>query len=417
MRILVVSNLYPPVVIGGYELACSNVADALVKRGHDIRVLTSWCHLPQRAKTAVNVHRNLDLHCFLPHSAPGLLLERDLHSATCSSYANTLRLLEAIRDFHPDLVSMWNPTGIGGLALMDLLNHVGVPWTLHLGDRVPMDIADNVPPHVRGLFCANDSALYERARILSVSRHLLEEIERDAGIVFDNVDIVAGWANTDAALPHQPYLHNDEARFVVAGGIYPHKGIDLILEASARLKADGYRFSVDIFGDGEVPRYTEMTRILLVQDRVKLLGPQDQAALLQSYSSYDAFLCPTWERDPFPFAPLEAAACATPPILTRNCGTSERLVDNVHCLKIERTVDGLAEAMRRVIAKDVDVGRLGRAGQRLMRSDLSFERYLERIETALHAHAKPWRREKADDPKLPLLAFVKHNLSVRLRFG
>lgn len=41
MRILVISNLYPPYYIGGYELACKNVADGLRKREHEIVVLTS----------------------------------------------------------------------------------------------------------------------------------------------------------------------------------------------------------------------------------------------------------------------------------------------------------------------------------------------------------------------------------------
>ncbi len=50
-------------------------------------------------------------------------------------------------------------------------------------------------------------------------------------------------------------------------------------------------------------------------------------------------------------------------------------------------------------------------------SDLSFDRCLHRIEFALTEHAKPWRLATADDPALPLLAFLKHNLSVSLRFG
>jgi glycogen synthase len=73
--------------------------------------------------------------------------------------------------------------------------------------------------------------------------------------------------------------------------------------------------------------------------------------------------------------------------------------------------------MARVAANTVDLARIGRAGQRLMASDLSFDRWLDRIEFALREHAKPWRHELADDPGLPLLAFLKHNLSVSLRFG
>ena len=40
MRILVVSTLYPPVALGGYEVECSSVAERLAEQ-HDVLVLTS----------------------------------------------------------------------------------------------------------------------------------------------------------------------------------------------------------------------------------------------------------------------------------------------------------------------------------------------------------------------------------------
>lgn len=202
-----------------------------------------------------------------------------------------------------------------------------------------------------------------------------------------------------------------------AGAIVPHKGIELILEAGARLRANGRAFTIDLFGDGDVAAYVDMARGLQLTDRVRFLGPRSQAELMRAYAGYDAFLFPTWEREPFGFAPVEAAGCGTPPIVTRHCGAAERLVDGVHCVKIDRTADALAEAMDNVASGAIPLGRIGRAGQRLVASDLSLDRCLDRIEDALGAHAHPWRYEAADDPKLPLLAFLKHSLSVSLQFG
>ena len=161
----------------------------------------------------------------------------------------------------------------------------------------------------------------------------------------------------------------------------------------------------------------DMAREIQVDDRVCFLGSRTQPELMRLYAGYDAFLFPTWEREPFRFAPVEAAGCCTPPIMTRNCGASERFVDGVHCFKIERTVDDLTEAMRYVAANRADLARIGRAGQRLVTTDLSFARCLDRIEAVLRAHTHPWSQAAADDQTLPLLAFLKHNLSVSLRFG
>ena len=40
MKILVVTNLYPPHHVGGYELGCRDVVEKLRARGHTVRVLT-----------------------------------------------------------------------------------------------------------------------------------------------------------------------------------------------------------------------------------------------------------------------------------------------------------------------------------------------------------------------------------------
>ena len=41
MKILVLSNFYPPEVVGGYELACAQAVEALRRRGHEVLVLTA----------------------------------------------------------------------------------------------------------------------------------------------------------------------------------------------------------------------------------------------------------------------------------------------------------------------------------------------------------------------------------------
>lgn len=41
MRLLFVSNLFPPHHLGGYEIVCKQVADGLRERGHEVSILTS----------------------------------------------------------------------------------------------------------------------------------------------------------------------------------------------------------------------------------------------------------------------------------------------------------------------------------------------------------------------------------------
>src|SRR4051794_6519676 len=60
MRILVISNIYPPYYLGGYELACAEVVDALRRRGHQVTVLTAWRGL-RRPQMQVGVVRLLQV--------------------------------------------------------------------------------------------------------------------------------------------------------------------------------------------------------------------------------------------------------------------------------------------------------------------------------------------------------------------
>ena len=63
MKILVVSNLYPPQHVGGYELGCRDVVEKLRARGHNVRVLTSTF---RNGKTSEITHSGLGVFAGLP---------------------------------------------------------------------------------------------------------------------------------------------------------------------------------------------------------------------------------------------------------------------------------------------------------------------------------------------------------------
>src|SRR5262245_48617707 len=103
MRILIVSNFYPPHFVGGYELGCSAVAQALEARGHHVAVLTS-CHGVGRPVSEGDVHRWL---------YPASLVDAR-HSRTTSwrnltrEVANQFAFDRICRLQAPDVVYFWN---------------------------------------------------------------------------------------------------------------------------------------------------------------------------------------------------------------------------------------------------------------------------------------------------------------------
>jgi glycosyltransferase involved in cell wall biosynthesis len=136
--------------------------------------------------------------------------------------------------------------------------------------------------------------------------------------------------------------------------------------------------------------------------------------LLSLLPEYDAFLFPTQTREPFGFAPIEAAACGLVPIITRNAGVAERLIDGVHALKVDRTPISLAGAMRRLLTGEIDAAEMGRRAGRLVRNDLSLSRCLDQIERFLRGVATGWEQSNVDDPRLPAVLYAKHMLGLHL---
>jgi glycogen synthase len=407
MRIMFVSNLCPPYYLGGYEIACLTVAQALLARGHDILLLTTPSHVPG-PPDAPFVRRYLSQSIYDFYGVPQEIASYLAHEAACSNFSNTNILIQSIRDFSPDVVYCWNLYGLGCIAILDALNIIGVPWVWHLMDNTPGIVWNSVPTHVRQVF-----------KVISVSLHLLNEIADDTGMEFHReANLIPCWVDETISAARQPYRRDGATRFIYAGGIYPHKGVDLILEAAATLKAsDLTSFTVDIFGEGQVAEYFFLADRLGVLDVVQFRGGRAQSELLQLYGDYDVFLFPTMEREPFGFVPIEAAAAGCVPIITRNCGAAERLVDNVHCIKIERRSEDLARAMSCVVRGEMDIARIGKAGAALVRSDLSLTGCMNQIESVLIGASKAWDAGMLSDHKLVLLTYVKHHLARSLVLG
>src|SRR3954469_20251061 len=83
MKLAVVSNLYPPLFIGGYEIGAALVVDELRRRGHDVRVLTAHRYYLQQPKgylrrphASTQGGQLLDAGPCVFGSGPGLLRRR-----------------------------------------------------------------------------------------------------------------------------------------------------------------------------------------------------------------------------------------------------------------------------------------------------------------------------------------------------
>ena len=273
MRIMFISNLCPPYYKGGYEIACLTIAQALLARGHDILLLTTPSHVPGPPDPPF-VRRYLSQCIYDFYGGPQEVASYVTGEAACSNFGNTNIVIQSMRDFNPDVVYCWNLYGLGCIAILDALNIIGIPRVWHLMDNIPGFVWNSCSMHVRQVFNAEGRALFSGIKLISVSLHLLDEIANDTGMEFHReAQFIPCWVDETISTLRQPYRRDGITRFIYAGIIHTHKGVDLILHAAATLKACGLTsFTVDMFGEGQVAQYVFLANRLGVLGRGSISG-------------------------------------------------------------------------------------------------------------------------------------------------
>ena len=105
MRILILTDHYPPYIKGGAELNCALISDALKEHGHNVTILTSYYGIPEPDITD-NIYRILPF------------VEQSYSNHFQRRISQLLLLIASIRTYHltkktvsqikPDVVFTWN---------------------------------------------------------------------------------------------------------------------------------------------------------------------------------------------------------------------------------------------------------------------------------------------------------------------
>jgi glycosyltransferase involved in cell wall biosynthesis len=153
--------------------------------------------------------------------------------------------------------------------------------------------------------------------------------------------------------------------------LVPVKGHRHLLDAAARLAADGVGFEVWLAGDGpDAAALARQTRRLGIGDRVRMLGTVSHAELLRFYREgrVDCVVLPSVDlgggvHEGISVALIEAMAHGVPVVSTRTGGLPELLEGGAGLLVPPADGDALAEALGRMLGSATLRAELGRAGR------------------------------------------------------
>ncbi|WP_395741436.1 glycosyltransferase family 4 protein [Prosthecobacter sp.] len=342
MRILVLTNLYPPHYVGGYELRCAAITEALRSRGHNVRVLTSNHGLPDGTSSEhsePHIERSLRIHGYYGHPWLRLsaLKELEIH--------NNLALREALTTFYPDVVHVWC---MGGLSksLCLTLQQIGVPtvydvsdhWILRslVGDvwldwwnRSKGSLASRIQRAwwtLRGVrkYCdtvAPTNPVRDiRFKRLYFTSARLRELTAEKGY-----DVMHGGVihcPVDTAHFSGPPVKRPPKNWLWVGRLAEDKGILTALRALQLLRTE-FTGELHVYGKGD-DTYVNMLKKFASDSVLPVTWHSATPAEMPDvYRAHDALLFTSEWEEPFALTPLEAMACGLPIIGTMTGGSRE----------------------------------------------------------------------------------------------
>lgn len=373
MRILVLTDLYPPHSLGGYELKCKINVEELLSRGHEVFVLASRWGL-RKDKVEGNVYRLLHFHPIYlglrlkkSPSDPLRLLRRYNQlkwALACRRNYNITRGIVAT--LKPDMAYMWN---MGGISISPVLaaQDLGIPTVFRIEDYWLADLKTELslePNPLKRRYRAAVVGLGDFSRInlkhmLLCSRALMESCvelafpEQNMTVIREGVPSHLLCDISD--LPNLPKNTEYEVKLVFVGRLVPEKGPDVAIAAMARLvdEMDIRNIRLDIIGvgsDNYVGQLRTMVAALGLEERVEFVGKLEFQQLLERYAQYDALLFTSRWAEPFSATIPEAMARGLPVIATDCGGTPEIISDGENGLLVPPDEPAmLADAIKRLV--------------------------------------------------------------------
>ena len=419
MRILVITNMYPPHHYGGYELSCEDAVRRFQGQGHDVSVLTSTIHVAGQTTDPDEPSRRI-WRQLQPYWDDHVLLSPSLRSRLAVERDNQNALQAALGATRPDVVSVWN-MGALSLGLLTTMQQQGLQLVLVLADEWPayaphLDAwsrlfrgrvrrpAGRVVRSLTGLptlvpdIGAAATCLFYSESMRQAARDRSGWSLPRTGVVYSGVD--AGdfpIPADDDPLPERPWA----GRLLYVGRLDERKGIDTAIRALAELPS----MTLRIVGRGDSSYLEELRRLvddLRVGDRVEF-DAVDRSGLRQEYGAADVLIFPSVYKEPFGIVPLEAMACDTPVIATGVGGSGEYLAHGANCLIYEPGDHaGLVAAVRRLEATPSLRATLVRAGRRTARQ-LTTDQFAASLLEWHQAAADGYRHGEPGDRTPPVL--------------
>ncbi|MCH1572309.1 MAG: glycosyltransferase family 4 protein [Longimicrobiales bacterium] len=232
--------------------------------------------------------------------------------------------------------------------------------------------------------------VYRRVPCIAVSKSTRADLV-GRGLRRELIEVVPNGVDVDVYTP-RPEAKTVQPTLLFLGRLKQYKRVDLVIEAVARLAAEGIEVELRVGGAGDQSAVLEALAVRLkVADRVSFLGfvPDDVKLELLQSSWLHVLTSP---KEGWGISNIEAAACGIPTIASDAPGLRESVVhERTGLLVPHGDVDALADAIRSLIRDPERRTRMS-MDARSFAEGYSWDSSARRVETILSrvvAHSGP----------------------------
>ena len=309
MKIAIIINLFPPKWLAGTEIATYSLAKHLVRRGHEIHVITSHDDgLPNFDKeNGFYIHRI----AWPKIRIIGVLLF-------------WLQIFLKIRTIKPDIVQAQDLSmGIPAVLVKLIIKKPFIIWGR--GDDV----------YRPGTFIRMTTGfiLQKADGIIALTTDMQKKLKQ---FTPRKISIIPNGIELDGIINNIPIKNESiNQKIIYVGRLEPVKGVEYLIMAMKLIHNEMPSVQLVLVGDGnERDRLETLSSELDIYKSVEFVGKiphEDVQAYLQDA---DVFVLPSLSEG-FPNVLLEAMACGLPIVATRIGGIPDIIEDGIHGYLVE----------------------------------------------------------------------------------
>jgi glycosyltransferase involved in cell wall biosynthesis len=375
LKILVISNLYPPQVVGGYERAIADYAGLLQERGHTVLVLTSNTeYLPtgyQKADSDPSTVRRC-LSLWGTWTERGAQPFSPAHVASIAVH-NYKILEQELNSFKPDVCLAGNTDFLGSEVLEQILA-AEIPIAHYVMNAQPGYSYDLAP----------QSSFY---RYITVSNWIRENLQKQ-GYPTETAQTIYPGAQVEEFYQAE-ISPRDRLRIVYASLVMHYKGPDVLIEALYLLHNADIDFTATIAGGSLNPSFVQELQKFVesegLQDKIHFAGLLSRQELKQLYKTHNIWVLPSRFEEPFSIGLIEAMVAGMT-IVASNTGGSPEAVKHKETgliFESENPMD-LADQLSYLLMNPTEWEDMVRRGKERALSELNRTYTMDRLETVLY---------------------------------